>query len=79
VAPSGEIPAVQFRNAERLAATGAGRVFMPPQIDVDSVHREVRGLLSDERYATSAARLREESRGMPSPSEVAAMLESLPA
>jgi UDP:flavonoid glycosyltransferase YjiC (YdhE family) len=69
----------QFRNATRLAATGAGRVLMPPQIDVDSVRREVRSLLSDERYATSAARLGDEIRAMPSPSEVAATLESLPA
>jgi UDP:flavonoid glycosyltransferase YjiC (YdhE family) len=69
----------QFRNAERLAATGAGRVLMPPQIDVDSVRREVRSLLSDQRYATGAARLRDEIRAMPSPAEVAVMLESLPA
>jgi UDP:flavonoid glycosyltransferase YjiC (YdhE family) len=69
----------QFRNAERLAATGAGRVLMPPQIDVDSVRREVRTLLSDGRYASVAARLSEEIRAMPAPSEVAAALESLPA
>jgi UDP:flavonoid glycosyltransferase YjiC (YdhE family) len=67
----------QFRNAERLAATGAGRVLMPPQVDVDSVRREVRSLLSDDRYTTGAARLREEIRAMPSPSEVAATLEPL--
>lgn len=65
----------QFRNAERLAATGAGRMLMPPQVDVDSVRREARSLLSDDRYANNSARLREEIRAMPSPSEVAAGLE----
>jgi UDP:flavonoid glycosyltransferase YjiC (YdhE family) len=63
----------------RLTYKGACQVLMPPQIDVDSVRREVRSLLSDQRYATGAARLRDEIRAMPSPAEVVVMLESLPA
>jgi UDP:flavonoid glycosyltransferase YjiC (YdhE family) len=66
----------QFRNANRLAASGAGRMLLPPEVDVDSVRREVRTLLSDDRYAAAAARLGEEIRAMPSPAEVAAWLES---
>jgi UDP:flavonoid glycosyltransferase YjiC (YdhE family) len=66
----------QFMNAERLRSCGAGRLLMPPQVDEESVRREVRALLSDTALINRAAALRDEIGSMATPAEIAAKLEA---
>jgi UDP:flavonoid glycosyltransferase YjiC (YdhE family) len=69
------LAADQFRNAAAVAATGAARVILPPQMSVEAVADGVRALLASAPMRASAGRLAAEIAAMPSALEVAASLE----
>jgi UDP:flavonoid glycosyltransferase YjiC (YdhE family) len=65
----------QFLNAEAGAASGAALVVPPDRADVRSIRAAVKEALGDPGVRASAERLAAEIRAMPSPDEVAEILE----
>jgi UDP:flavonoid glycosyltransferase YjiC (YdhE family) len=76
--PSVAVPqsADNFAIAGRLAAAGAARVLMPPEVDQDAVRAAALAVLEGEETREAARRLAGDIAGMPSPAEVAALLRS---
>jgi UDP:flavonoid glycosyltransferase YjiC (YdhE family) len=67
----------QFLNARALAASGAGISLLPHEATVDAVAEATARILEDPSYRESAIRVSESIASMPSPEEVAAVLEDL--
>lgn len=67
----------QFNNADRCVAAGAGRRLLPAELGTGAVRAEMRALLGDPGYGRAAGAIAEEIGAMPSPDEVAAVLERL--
>lgn len=67
----------QFLNADAVAAAGAGLVLGPGAVTPTAVRDAVAQLLRDESFAASARKVRTAIAAMPSPDEVALVLESL--
>jgi UDP:flavonoid glycosyltransferase YjiC (YdhE family) len=67
----------QFINAGQGAASGAAITLMPGDVTGDAVAGAVGRLLGDPAFRDAAGRVRAEIDGMPSPDEVAAVLEDL--
>jgi UDP:flavonoid glycosyltransferase YjiC (YdhE family) len=67
----------QRLNAERLAATGAGRVLAAEDADEAAIAAELGRLLTDPAAHNAAQRLYQEMRDQPAPAEIAGELESL--
>lgn len=65
----------QFLNAEAGAASGAAMVVPPDRADVRAIRAAVKEALGDPGVRASAERLAGEIRAMPSPDEVAEVLE----
>ena len=67
----------QFINAAAVARTGAGLAIAPADIDVPGVAAAVRRLLDDPGFRRAAGVVADEIASMPSPDEVARLLETL--
>jgi len=68
----------QFLNAAAVAATGAGRSLPPGEATAEAVRDAVTRLLSEQSFADAANRIRASMASMPTPDEVAAILETVP-
>ena len=68
----------QFLNADAVASSGAGISLMPGETTADAVRDAVIRLLADETFGDAALRTSTSIASMPSPDDVAAILESLP-
>jgi MGT family glycosyltransferase len=65
----------QFRNAEGGQRTGAALALAPGEATTTSVRAAVERLLADEELRRGAERVAAEIAAMPSPAEVASLLE----
>lgn len=68
----------QFLNAKAIASAGAGVSLLPGAADVDAIRAAVSRLLEDPSYRSAAEVVSASIRSMPSPDEVAAVLEAVP-
>jgi UDP:flavonoid glycosyltransferase YjiC (YdhE family) len=66
----------QFLNASAVTASGAGLALAPNEATAESIRDAVTRLLHDSGFGTAATRLSGEIAAMPSPDEVAAVLET---
>ncbi len=69
----------QFNNAEACVAAGVGRRLLRPEMDPDTVRREVILLLEDPQWTERARSVAQEIAAMPGPIEGVALLERLAA
>jgi UDP:flavonoid glycosyltransferase YjiC (YdhE family) len=69
----------QFQNAKAVAAAGVGLSLLPRDATVEAVTDAVARLLGDQSFRNAAEAVRESIAAMPSPDDVAEVLESLPA
>lgn len=67
----------QFINAAAVARTGAGLTIAPADVDAPGVAAAVRQLLEDPGFRLRARTVADEIASMPSPDEVARVLETL--
>ena len=67
----------QFLNAAAVASSGAGRQLLPHEADPDTVRRAISTILEDPSYREAAERVSASIASMPSPDDVAALLETL--
>ncbi len=67
----------QFQNAAAVASAGAGISLLPGQADAGAVHDAVARLLGEPSFGHAAGRVSESIGSMPSPDEVAGVLETL--
>jgi MGT family glycosyltransferase len=67
----------QFLNADAVAAAGAGMSLMPAEADADAIRDAVVRLLDDASFRDAASRVSASIASMPSPDEVAPVLETL--
>jgi UDP:flavonoid glycosyltransferase YjiC (YdhE family) len=67
----------QFLNAEAVARAGAGLTIQPSHVDATAVARAIRQLLEDPSFRRAARMVGDEIAAMPSPQEVATLLETL--
>ena len=68
----------QFLNAAAVASAGAGISLAPGEASVDSVRDAVARLVAEPSFSDSAGRVGASIASMPSPDDVAAVLETLP-
>jgi len=68
----------QFVNAAAVASAGAGVSLVPDEATVEAVGNAVTDLLTDESFGEAARRISASIASMPSPDDVAAVLETLP-
>jgi MGT family glycosyltransferase len=68
----------QYLNAAAVAAAGAGISLMPGEADADAVRGAVTRLLDDSSFRDAARGIGASIASMPSPDDVAAVLEGLP-
>ncbi|HKA94442.1 MAG TPA: nucleotide disphospho-sugar-binding domain-containing protein [Acidimicrobiia bacterium] len=67
----------QFLNADAVAFAGAGISLTPDETDPDAIRDAVARLLDDRSFRDAAGRVSASIVSMPSPDEVAAVLETL--
>lgn len=67
----------QFLNADAIAAAGVGISLMPDEADADAIGDAVARLLDDGSFRDAAGRVSASIASMPSPDDVAAVLETL--
>ncbi len=67
----------QFHNAQACVDAGVGRRLLPDEVTPDAVRREVRALLDDARWRTSAQRVGQEIADMPGPDHGVTLVERL--
>jgi len=67
----------QFLNADAVAVAGAGISLTPDETDPDAIRDAVARLLDDRSFRDAAGRVSASIASMPSPDEVAAVLETL--
>ena len=68
----------QFLNAAAVASAGAGLSLMTEEATTEAVRQAATRVLGDPAFAEAAGRIRESIDSMPSPHDVAALLETLP-
>ncbi len=68
----------QFLNAPAVASAGAGISLMPGEATPDAIRSAVTSLLGDASFRAAAGRVSASIAVMPSPDDVAAVLETLP-
>jgi UDP:flavonoid glycosyltransferase YjiC (YdhE family) len=69
----------QFENAAHAAQIGAAKVLLPNELTEDAVRAAVAGLLEDQSYRESAARVAAEIAAMPPPEELVPVLVEIAA
>jgi UDP:flavonoid glycosyltransferase YjiC (YdhE family) len=67
----------QFINAAQGAASGAAITLLPGEVSAEAVHAALDHLLGEPGFATAARRVAAEIAAMPSPDDVAEVLEGL--
>jgi UDP:flavonoid glycosyltransferase YjiC (YdhE family) len=67
----------QFLNAASVARVGAGLAIPPAEVDATSVGNAVRRLLHEPEFRRNAGLVADEIAAMPSPEDVAGVLETL--
>jgi hypothetical protein len=67
----------QFLNAAAVARAGAGLMIPPAEVDATAVGQAAGQLLDDARFRRAARRVADEIALMPSPDDVATVLEAL--
>ncbi len=67
----------QFHNARACAASGAGRVLLPDEVNARAVGVELRALLDEPGYRERAGVIQQEFLAMPGPDEAVRLLERL--
>jgi UDP:flavonoid glycosyltransferase YjiC (YdhE family) len=67
----------QFLNAEAVARAGAGLTLKPSEVDAAAVAQATRQLLEDPSFRRAARIVADEIAAMPSPHDVATVLETL--
>jgi UDP:flavonoid glycosyltransferase YjiC (YdhE family) len=67
----------QFINAAAVARAGAGLAIPPHEVDPNAVADAVRRLLDDSAFGRHARLVADDIAAMPSPDEVAGVLETL--
>lgn len=67
----------QFANAHAGATTGASLTLLPHQCSRDAVRDAATRLLTEPSFRSSARRIRDELRSMPSPDDTASVVERL--
>lgn len=67
----------QFRNAANCARAGAGLALAPGDADRDAIRAAVELLLAEPSYRAAAAEIAREIAAMPTPAQVAAVVERL--
>jgi UDP:flavonoid glycosyltransferase YjiC (YdhE family) len=67
----------QFLNANAVVGAGAGISLMPGEVTAEAIRDAVSALIEDESYRAAAERVKTSIASMPSPDEVAVVLESL--
>jgi UDP:flavonoid glycosyltransferase YjiC (YdhE family) len=67
----------QFLNADAVVGAGAGISLMPGAVTADAIRDAVSSLIADDSYRAAAERVKTSIASMPSPDEVAGVLESL--
>ena len=65
-----------FLSAERLAALGVAQVLHVPEVTIESVRTTVHHILATSRYQEQASSIKEAITAMPSPDDVARILEA---
>jgi UDP:flavonoid glycosyltransferase YjiC (YdhE family) len=65
-----------FPSAERLLTLELAQVLQAPEVNVQSVRTSVQGLLSSALYRERASEIKEDIAAMPSPLDVARVLEA---
>lgn len=68
----------QLLNATAVASVGAGISLMPNEATADAIGDAVTRLLRDAFYRAAAGSIGSSIASMPSPDDVAAVLETLP-
>lgn len=68
----------QFLNAAAVASAGAGISLMPDEVTPEVVGEAATRVLGDLSFGEAAGRIRESIDSMPSPHDVATVLETLP-
>lgn len=68
----------QFLNAAAVASVGAGISLMPDEATTETVRDAVSHLLRESSFEEAAGRVGDSIASMPSPDEVAVVLESMP-
>ena len=68
----------QFLNADAVASSGSGQSLMPDVASSDAVRNAVKAILEESSYRSAAERISASIATMPSPDDVAALLETLP-
>jgi UDP:flavonoid glycosyltransferase YjiC (YdhE family) len=68
----------QFLNAVAVSSAGAGITLMPGQAAADAIRGSVARLLGDASFGAAAGRVSASIASMPSPDDVAGVLETLP-
>lgn len=68
----------QYLNATAVATAGVGIALMPGQATADAIRDAVAHLLGDASFRDAAGRVSASIASMPSPDDVAAVLETLP-
>ena len=68
----------QFLNAAAIASAGAGISLMPGEQEAEAIRKAVARLLDDQSFREAAQRVSASIAAMPSPDDVAELLESLP-
>jgi MGT family glycosyltransferase len=67
----------QFLNAAAVASAGAGISLMPGEATPDAIRNAVTNLVGDASFRAAAGRVSASIASMPSPDDVAAVLETL--
>ncbi len=67
----------QWNNAERVAATGAGRRLLRDEVTVDAIRDGITTMLGEPTYRHAATNVQDEIRAMPSASEAINRIEAL--
>ncbi len=67
----------QFLNAAAVASSGAGLSLVPADATSEAVAGAVTRLLGDPSFGDAAGRIRDSIAAMPSPDDVAAVLEAI--
>ncbi|MGB8945971.1 MAG: nucleotide disphospho-sugar-binding domain-containing protein, partial [Streptomyces sp.] len=67
----------QLRNAETVAAVGAGTLIRGPQTDAAEIWTAVQSLLSEQRWSKAAAGLRDENAAQITPAQAARVVTEL--
>lgn len=65
-----------FLSAERLSTLGVAEVLQAPEVTVQSVRAAIQRLISTDLYREHVSKIKDEITAMPSPDDVAGVIEA---